>query len=69
MKGKKIVSTLLAIAMLASYAPSIQAFGAASSEPEQIQPINAFANSEQDDNGVMRLTATKKPDGQMNGAA
>ena len=55
MKGKKIVSTLLAIAMLASYAPSIQAFGAASSEPEQIQPINAFANSEQDDNGVHRL--------------
>ena len=52
MKGKKIVSTLLAIAMLASYAPSIQAFGAASNEPEQIQPINAFANSEQDDNGV-----------------
>ena len=61
MKGKE-VSTLLAIAMMASYVPSIQAYGVADNEPKQIQSINAFASSEQDDNGVHRV-ATYAIDG------
>ena len=41
MKGKE-VSTLPAVAMMASYVPSIQAYGVADNEPKQIQSINTF---------------------------
>ena len=52
MKGKE-VSTLLAVAIMASYVPSIQAYGVADNEPKQIKSINAFASSEQDDNCLL----------------
>ena len=51
-----------AAAMMASYVPSIQVYGVADNEPKQIQSINAFASSEQDDNGVHRV-ATYTIDG------
>lgn len=73
MKGKKIVSTLLAIAMLASYAPSkplaLQVMNRNRSSP--LTRLQTASRMTMASIGwpSMRLMAMKKHVGQMNGAA
>ncbi|MCI8635228.1 MAG: DUF4981 domain-containing protein [Eubacterium sp.] len=59
MKGRKIISLLLAIAMLVSYVgihPN-QAYAAKTDGMQKITPVGAFASSEQEDNGTVYSAA------------